>query len=894
MSKFWKVGSSTVGWLLVLANIASSGGPSSQLPLLQSAEERSAGKKATQGGATTLSYPEDEILVQFNPKQAQSAMASAHVQMGTTVAREFSIVEGLQLVKLPPGLSVKAALAHYQALPDVEFAEPNVRVRILRTPNDPSFSSLWGLSNTGQAGGTQGADVDAPVAWDASQGNSNVVVAVIDTGLDYTHPDLAANMWRNTADCNHNGIDDDRNGYIDDCHGPDVVNGDADPMDDNGHGTHVAGIVGAVGNNGVGVVGVNWQVRLMACKFLDADGYGVAADAIACLQYVQTMHERGVNVVATNNSWGGGEYSQALRNAIAAQQRRGILFIAAAGNDASDNDTTPFYPGGYGLPNVIAVAATDRFDHLGSFSNYGAHTVHLGAPGHEILSTLPHNAYDVFSGTSMATPHVTGVAALLKAYAPGRDWRAIKNLILAGGDTLPATEQTVTGKRLNVQGALACANASVLSRVQPAGHTVSAAVGAPVTLSALHINCATPNGPVSVTVNPGNRRVTLLDNGAGADQAAGDGVYTGQWLPAAAGTYTLTFPGGDVVTVAALANYHFTATPFAWRTITGTNLNLDDDSSTLIRAPFPLLFGGGSYTSVFVSSNGTLNFSDAVDQFVNTPIPTSTSGTFVAPFWDDLYPVAQTDQNVFMAVIGTVPQRELVIEWRDVPLCCSADNVATITFQVVFFEGRSDILFNYADTIFGGEAASADRGATATVGVQVMADLGSQFSFNTPSLENQTALLWTTSSSAVTSYKRWQYFPFPSQSGTFTATFAAMPHQDRMNGVTGLALGPALRVTDVAVIVRFNPAGFLDVRNLDAYMADTQIAYTAGTRYYLRLEVDTAGQTYDVYVRPEGGVEQTLATGYVFRTEQQGIPSLNSWALKAWTGNHSVENFTLR
>src|SRR5439155_6983308 len=253
---------------------------------------------------------------------------------------------------------------------------------------------------------------------------------------------------------NSNGIDDAGNGQIDDCFGIDTLNNASNPLDDNDHGSHVAGTIGAVGNNGVGVVGVNWTVRLMACKFLNASGSGPTSDAIDCLEYVKLMKDRGVNIIATNNSWGGVGFSQALLDAIEAHRQRGILFIAAAGNSGLNNDFTPVYPANYYLPNVISVAATTRTDGQAFFSNFGRRTVHLGAPGDQILSTTRGNTYQIFSGTSMATPHVTGVAALLKAQDPGRDWRAIKNLILSGGDTIPSLTNTITRKRLNARGAL--------------------------------------------------------------------------------------------------------------------------------------------------------------------------------------------------------------------------------------------------------------------------------------------------------------------------------------------------------------------------------------------------------------------------------------------------------
>jgi len=238
--------------------------------------------------------------------------------------------------------------------------------------------------------------------------------------------------------------------------------------------------------------------------------------------------------------------------------------------------------------------------------------------------------------------------------------------------------------------------------------------------------------------------VTLLDDGDGPDQVAGDGIYSAQWTPPALGIYTLTFPGGEVVTVQVLTNYNYSSAPFSWRTITMTSLNLSDDSSAQISSPFPILFGDGSFTNVYIGSNGNVNFSGPFIEYFNASIPTGTISTLVAPFWDDLYPVPGSAQNVVWAVTGAAPNRELVIEWRDVRLfSCNADSGATVKFQVVFFEGSSNILFNYADTAFGGACASADRGGSATVGVQVASNSGNQSSINFPSVNDGTALLWT-------------------------------------------------------------------------------------------------------------------------------------------------------
>src|SRR5437867_171166 len=600
-------------------------------------------------------YSPDTILVRFKASAPPAEQALAHAAIGARVYKSFTIVEDLHAVRLPRGMRIKDALRHYRRHPAVLYAEPDWIVEHQAAPNDPSFGSLWGLNNTGQSGGVPDADIDAVEAWNITTGSSDLVVAVIDTGVDYNHQDLSANMYRSARDCVINGIDDDGNGQIDDCVGIDTANNDSDPMDDHGHGTHVSGTIGAVGNNGVGVVGVNWTVRIMACKFLNASGSGTTSDAIDCLEYVKLMKDRGVNIVATNNSWGGGGFSQALLDAIEAHLQRGILFIAAAGNNSSDNDVTPAYPAGYNLPNILAVAATTRTDALASFSHFGRRTVHLGAPGQESLS------------------------------------------------------------------------------------------GTPVVLAALHINCAIPNGNLTVSVDPGGQSVVLTDDGLGADRAAGDGIYSGQWTPTATGTYFLTFPGGDTVTVQVLSSYTVTPTAFSYRTISGSNLNLDDDSSVGIGLPFPIAFAGGSFSVVFVGSNGNVSFTAPFTAYLNEPIPTTQIATLVAPWWDDLLPLVGTSQNVFWAVTGTAPNRELVVEWRDVPHYeCGPSAATTVTFQVVFFEGSGNILFNYADAIFGGGCAVDDRGASATVGVQTGAGLGTSFSFNTQSLSSGLALLWTT------------------------------------------------------------------------------------------------------------------------------------------------------
>lgn len=333
------------------------------------------------------------------------------------------------------------------------YAEPDHILHITETiPNDPGLSDLWGLHNSGQSDGAEDADIDAPEAWDITTGTTDVIVGIIDTGTDLTHPDLASNIWVNPLE-SANGIDDDGNGYIDDINGWDFVADDNNPSDANSHGTHVAGTIAASGNNFLGVVGVTWRCRIMPLRFLDAGGNGSTSDALDALHYASDMRRRGINIRATNNSWGGGG-DQALSDAIRESGDAGLLFIAAAGNSAGNNDASPFLPSSYPWDNIIAVASTDRRDALSGFSCYGATSVDLAAPGSEIYSTIP-GGYGLKSGTSMATPHVSGVAALLWSAWPDAGCADVRNAILSGADRIPALAgKTVTGGRLNARNAL--------------------------------------------------------------------------------------------------------------------------------------------------------------------------------------------------------------------------------------------------------------------------------------------------------------------------------------------------------------------------------------------------------------------------------------------------------
>jgi thermitase len=379
----------------------------------------------------------------------------------------------LNVVELPKGLPVEEAVERYEASPSIEYAEPDYKVRPAQNPpipNDPRYGEMYGLNNTGQNGGAADADIDAPDAWSVTSGNASTVVAVIDTGVEINHPDLKNNIWVNPGesgtdssgnDKSANGVDDDANSYVDDVNGWDFFNNDNSVFDapaDDRHGTHVAGTIAAEGNNDIGVTGVNWKAKVMPLKFVGPE-HGTVSGAIEALNYAVAN-----GATISNNSYVE-PFSRAFYDAIKAADTKGHLFVAAAGNEARDSDATTRYPSGYDLPNIIAVAATDNKDSLASFSNYGATSVDLAAPGVSVLSTLPTgwpNTYGLGNGTSMATPHVAGAAALVKANFPDLDDSGIKDRILSSVDPKPGLAgKMVTGGRLNAAqtlGALTVSN----------------------------------------------------------------------------------------------------------------------------------------------------------------------------------------------------------------------------------------------------------------------------------------------------------------------------------------------------------------------------------------------------------------------------------------------------
>jgi len=390
-------------------------------------------------------YVLEELVVKFKAKVTRQEVEAINLQNSTSILSINPTAHFMRLKIHGSKHSVRQAVNKYRNNKKVEYAEPNYIVHISQMPNDPDFSLLWGLNNNGQTGGVPDADIDAPEAWDLLSIESAVVVAVIDSGVDYEHQDLAEKIWNNTGEIPDNGIDDDANGYIDDVYGWNFSDNNNMPLDDHGHGTHVTGVIAATGGNGVGVIGVSKTARIMALKFLDANGSGTTADAASAIQYATDMGAK-----ISNNSWGGSAYSQVVNDAISAANAEGILFIAAAGNEGTSNDILPFYPAGYDVVNIITVAATDHHDQLASFSNYGPSSVDLAAPGVDIFSTTPGNTYSDMSGTSMAAPYVSGTIAMLMAEFPALTHIEIKQRLLNAVDAVASVKgKVVTGGRLN-------------------------------------------------------------------------------------------------------------------------------------------------------------------------------------------------------------------------------------------------------------------------------------------------------------------------------------------------------------------------------------------------------------------------------------------------------------
>jgi len=677
-----------------------------------------------------LTYVPGQVLVRFRAEakaaDAEKSELALRDSVGNEIPVRFERPEGLEIVR---GLRVAhvgvgetlRAVAMLRARPDVVYAEPNYVRRKLAAPNDPRYTEQWNMRG-GPPGATAGAHAEA--AWDVTTGSRSVVVGVIDEGVDTNHQDLQANIWRNPGEVANNGIDDDGNGYVDDTNGWDFFHNDRsvyeNPSNVSGvdapdaHGTHVAGIVGAVGNNAVGVAGVNWQVSLMSLKILGPEGEGPAPasvlETVRAYAYAKHMRELfissggsvGANVRVLNNSYGGVGRSQAELDAINELASVGILFVAASGNDSENNEQLPSYPGGYDTPNLINVAASDQGDGIAFLSNYSPRSVHMSAPGISVLSTTPGNTYNYASGTSMASPHVAGAAALICAAQPDISVARLRASLLFGGDPIAFhAGKTVTGRRLNVTNSLQLAQAADASAPTLTDLHVAAQDGRSVTLAWTAPGDDGAAGQASlyeirfVGLGPGEqfRLAAFRPAAAGAQQSATvkipyrhtSGALRLQAFDDAGNVATASVP----VTVDDLSANPYTVTtgPPTPLTTGGTPLhvNFDDFHNTYFMPfAFPFFEGFAGAQQVTATSNGALFFGFFPQNDALSYVGRLEGWRMIAGLWDDLdlRTCFRPDADIYV----TQETDRVVFRWQGVrfqsPQCPASPAGRAVNFEI--------------------------------------------------------------------------------------------------------------------------------------------------------------------------------------------------------------------
>ncbi len=764
-------GSVAASWLLiagllapsVLAGVAPDGG--------QGVGAAGAIPGANPGADLARPHVDGVVLVGYTDTATGSDRAAARGSAGAASAQALSrLSTRAEKLSLAPGASVERAIAALKSNPKVSYAEPDYIVTREVDSNDPYYidGSLWGMYGDSSPRRTNVFGSGAAEAWASgytgSTGPQSIAIGVIDEGIQFTHPDLAANIWTNPGEIAGDGIDNDGNGFRDDIHGWDFFQDNASIFDGSAgssvdaHGTHVSGTIGGDGGNGTGVAGVNWQVTIISAKFLGPSG-GTISDAVAALDYLVDLKvRRGVNLVASSNSWGGGGFSQAMLDSINRAGDAGMLFIAAAGNSNSNNDTTPSYPSNYTCTNggtrgwdcVVAVAAIDSFGNRASFSSYGATTVDLGAPGVGVWSSVPMNSYANWSGTSMATPHVSGAAALCASINPLLSAQQIRAALVSSAAATPSMSgTTVTGGRLDVGSMVAPCLPSAAAvggggtgllapGISPTRIALSWTDGAsnesaweiqrsPAGCGTFTTIATTLAGTISFTVT-GLQASTIYCFRVRATNSYGGGSGTqSDWSGSASGT-----------TQAVPAPYACTTTPYVWLDAVtgGTQLILSDDSVLSRPLGFSFTFYGEPVTTAQVSSNGYLVLgSGGATAYANVAIPNATDpNAMIAALWDDLNPGA--GGSVWTKTIGDAPNRKFVAAWVNVPHFNVAGS--TLTFQIVLDELTGAITIQYQDTVAGN--ATYNNGASATAGVEnLTGSAGTQISQNSASLTSLTA-----------------------------------------------------------------------------------------------------------------------------------------------------------
>ncbi|HEX8071798.1 MAG TPA: S8 family serine peptidase, partial [Pyrinomonadaceae bacterium] len=696
---------------------------------LQTGADETAPRGVARAGEKPKEFVPGRVLVRFRSDTAAKAAESSVSALAKPGGETFGVrverfegselVKGLRLAAVEPADTL-AAVAAFKDRADVLYAEPDYVRHIARTPNESSYTNLWSLKNTAQpitvsfggvydlcngsypctlSAGTSGADIKAEQAWDITTGSRDIVVGVIDEGMDISQPDLAANIWTNPGEVAGNGFDDDGNGFIDDVHGWDFAGNNNSVFDGSGnypndetdaHGTHVAGTIGAQGNNNIGSVGINWQVSILPLKFIGASGSGSSSNAIRAAAYAKALRDKyvatggaqGANVRVLNNSYGGGGFLQSEQDSIAALANSGILFVVAAGNESNNNDVFPTYPANYNAPNLISVAATTRRDAIDpSYSNFGARTVHIAAPGSLILSTTPNNTYDFYYGTSMASPHVAGAAALALAANPNLDVTHLRGALLYSGDFIAsANGKTYTGRRLNAYNTVRAALENDTTAPAAVGNLrLTTQVGRTVTVA------------WTAPGDDGNTGQAALYELSFLDTATNARIFLRTQVPQAAGaaegaSFTLPFRhlNGQIsvkaidnvgnesalasvpVSVSAAAGDPYVPAESAATALTtgGTPLNLHaDDSSQTVNLPFNFPFYGQNYANATISTNGIIYLGiGPTGNDAGNDTAALNYLTAVAGLWDDL----RTDRRAGDDIYVTQDADRVVYRWQSV------------------------------------------------------------------------------------------------------------------------------------------------------------------------------------------------------------------------------------
>lgn len=721
-----------------------------------------------QSTATSLSQKhidDSQILVKF--KNNKTLSSNTIKKIGLTQTRNHKNVSALTVFKIKSGTNLEATIKELNLDPNVEYAQPNYKYTLQATePNDPLFTELWGIKDS------NGAGLNLPAAWSngATDDLEEVVVGVIDTGIDYNHPDLQENIWVNPNEIAGNGIDDDNNGWVDDIHGIDPVQNDSDPMDELDHGTHVAGTIAAVTNNGIGVAGVSNNSKLIGCKIFDPthENSGSTLAIVACLDYFLELKKAGINIVVTNNSWGsrpGGAFDQAIYDGILKHREANITFVAAAGNDSNDNDAIPVYPASYELNNVISVAALNPDGTLAQFSNFGKATVDIAAPGVAILSTVPNNEYAVFDGTSMAAPHVAGLVAMIR----GMDSEAYHDRVTLASSLNPQTDD-LTLSESNARafdisdsgGALNCNEFDFIThRLLPTTSTTFISdINETLRFEYKYRGpCGTVwAAPLEITVQETGEKFLTSFGFTGGD---GTATYATDWSLPNFQEYNLevreTINSNalvEVLTVKPIEHYTMSEVPYTelndqdWICLD----NIIDENSTNVSIGFDFKYYNQTYSDVAISDNGFLSFDTTLGDthtWMISQLPSRFGpNNMIAPFKFDLI---NNNNGICYKTTGEDGNKIFSVKWENVDSFIADANdldSSPVSFSVTLHEKGNDIVFNYKDVEFNiPDTEFVDFGGFSIIGTEnENGTFGDLYSFLEPSLQNEFSLLFKNNS----------------------------------------------------------------------------------------------------------------------------------------------------